>query len=152
MTTLVRRLAIGIALTLTGVSCGKDPTATEILARDTKAAQKQWDVIRPARYSFEAFRVCECLADARGPVRVTVQNRSIVSVTRMDTGAAVDASLWFDVDALFALINSELTTQPTLLDARYDATFGFPSHVAYGHREYDAGAEIDVSAFQTLPN
>ena len=130
-------------------ACGDDPTATESLIAARNSAFATWTVSRPGSYSFEAFRSCECLSDAVGPVVITVTSAQLTSVVRKDNGAAVDPSYWFTLDQLFGLIDTEVVSRPSRLEARYDATFGFPVYVAYGEREVDAGAEITVSAFAT---
>jgi hypothetical protein len=148
--TFVVRFAAACALGIAALACHDEPNSTETLAGQTAAAKAHWQAARPGKYSFVASRICECAGDAAGPVLVTVQNTSIVSVTRVDTGAGVDPTLWFHIDALFALIDTELSERPELLEVTYDVTLGYPSRVAYGHREVDGGAVIDISAFQVL--
>lgn len=65
----------------------------------------------------------------------------------VSTGAAVDTALWFDVNALFTLIDRELKEQPSLLEASFDPAWGYPTRVKYGAIEVDAGAIIVVIGF-----
>lgn len=148
---MIRRyfLASVIACAVT-TACGDDPSGPVATPTRQSSAKALWQATRPARYSFVALRSCECLPDGAGPVRIEVNGTSIVSVHRVDNGATVSASLWFDVDDLFELIDTELVQRPSRLEAEYDARDGHPTYVAYGEREVDGGAVIEVSEFTTL--
>jgi hypothetical protein len=136
------------ALSIT--ACGDDPSGPGTNAARQQSAKALWQATRPARYSFVASRSCECLPDDAGPVRIEVNEDNVVSVHRVDTDASVSISRWFDIDDLFNLIDTELTTRPSRLETEYNTQYGFPTYVAYGEREIDSGAVIEVSAFTAI--
>lgn len=147
-----RRLFIfATAATITVGAC-KDDDATGSTGLPTRyvAAKNLWHAERPTHYTFVAARTCECTADGAGPVRIEVNGTQIISVKRVDSGAAVDPAIWFNVDDLFSLIDTEVAQRPDLLEVDYDEHDGHPTHLAYGHREVDAGAVIDVSEFTAV--
>jgi hypothetical protein len=139
-----------VFLAAVAVACSTDATNPSTPASQLDAARALWDRVGPARYTFEAHRVCECLADAVGPVRVRVENGAVVSVVRVDSEVAVDPGLWFDIEELFGLIETELAQRPSLLEAGYDADDGHPVEVAYGERDVDAGAVIRITSLTPL--
>ena len=147
---MIRRAVLTAGFACVLAACGDDPAEPGITPTRHAAAKSLWQATRPLRYSFIAFRSCECLADAAGPVRIEVNGTSIVSVHRVDNDAAVNPSLWFDIDGLFQLIDTELVQRPSRLEAEYDTRDGHPIYVAYGEREVDGGAAIDVTEFTTL--
>jgi len=52
--------------------------------------------------------------------------------------------MWFSIDELFAFINGQMETLPSRLDVEYDGGLGYPTKVAYGTPENDAGGVINV--------
>jgi hypothetical protein len=143
------RLALACAL-MASVACKDDPSGPPTIAEQHASAKALWQATRPVRYTFVAFRSCECLPDAAGPVRIEVHGTTIVSAKRVDSGAAVETGLWFDINALFDLIGTELVQRPSRLETEYDSGNGHPTYVAYGEREVDGGAVIEVTDFVVL--
>jgi hypothetical protein len=141
---------LALACTLVAGACDDDPQGPDTTSTQQASAKALWRVTRPSAYTFIASRTCECLTDAAGPVRIEVNGTTIVSVRRVDNNAVIDPALWFTIDDLFNLIDTELAQRPARLEAEYDETNGHPVYVAYGEREVDAGATIDVSAFAPL--
>jgi len=131
------------AIVATALACSDDGMSAQQSHNSAKAA---WQKAAITSYTFTAQRTCECLPAARGPVRITVTNGAVTAVALVETGAAVEPSLWFDVNALFSLIEDQMSSNPKKLEARYDPTLGYPTYVAYGNREVDAGAIIEISA------
>jgi hypothetical protein len=83
-----------------------------------------------------------------GPVRITVRQGSIESVTLLETGEAVDPTNWFTIEELFDRIplwaKGDGVEDVTV---EYDLTLGFPSSVEVRYEEgiVDAGDIYTVS-------
>jgi hypothetical protein len=147
----LRDLRVAFACSVLAVgACRDDATAPQTNATQQSSAKALWEATRPVRYTFVAGRSCECLADFAGPVRIEVSGAAIVSVRRVDNDAAVNPALWFDIDGLFDLIDTELVQRPSRLETEYDTRDGHPTYIAYGEREVDGGAVIEVTEFITL--
>lgn len=140
-----RALHIAAALVAFGVACGDDEPSAPQSAFET--ARARWEANDPGSYAFVAFRSCECLQDAVGPVKVVVSGGTILDVRRISDNALVDSSLWFTIDDLFELIAAELERLPRRVEAEYDSARGFPTEVTYGMPEVDAGATITITQF-----
>jgi hypothetical protein len=137
-----------IAGVLASLACRGDAAPTE--SREAfDAARARWETSRPSSYTFVAHRSCECTAEAAGPARIAVSGGAVLDVRRVSDGGLIDASLWFTVDGLFNLIESEFATRPELIDAEYHAVKGYPTSVTYGMPEVDAGATITISEFKS---
>jgi len=136
-----------VAIALVAAACRHATAPSSDLAVAAAKAKGAWAAAGLTSYSFVASRSCECSVEASGPTRIVVQNGALVSATTIVTGASVDTSLWFDFNGLFALIERELIEQPSLLEASFDPTWGFPTRVKYGLVEVDAGAIIVVTEF-----
>lgn len=145
----LRFLLLGVALA--AAAC-RDATAPLPLANATARAKAIWNAAGIQSYSFTASRSCFCTPEAVGPVRVSVVNGAVSSVVLVSTGDAVAPAIWFDIGALFALVETELAARPTLLQATFDSATGYPTHVKYGDIAVDAGAEIVVTDLVVAPN
>jgi hypothetical protein len=144
-----------VCVTIAGViaaiaACADTPQEPITPAAAYSSARSLWQATRPVRYTFVASRACECLPEAAGPVRIEVNGTTIVSVQRVDNSNVVDPALWFDINGLFDLIDRELVALPSRLEAAYDPGDGHPTRVAYGEREVDGGAIIQVTEFVVL--
>jgi hypothetical protein len=131
-------MAGGAALFL-ATACGEASAPDKL-----DSARARWERADYASYSFTAERSCFCTTEGRGPVRVTVQNGAVTSVTMIATGAAVAPEIWFDIDDLFTLIDEQLVQLPSRLETDYDGTLGYPTRIAYGTPENDGGGVIFV--------
>jgi hypothetical protein len=118
-------------------------------ARALTAARARWDGRPFADYTFDARHGCFCPPEHIGPVRITVQQGAIVSVTLLETGEALDPANWFTIDQLFDRI-PVLAKEDGVDDVavEYDATLGFPTsvRVRFEKGTQDAGSHYTVSA------
>jgi Family of unknown function (DUF6174) len=138
-------LTIALAVAVAACSSPFDPSEVRSLAN----ARAQWSQREFADYSFEARHDCFCTPEMVGPVRVTVRQGAIASVTLLETGAAVDPAHWFTIEQLFERI--PLWAKNDGVDdvtVNYDAILGFPSSVQVRYQEdhLDAGDTYTVSA------
>ncbi|MDQ6886552.1 MAG: DUF6174 domain-containing protein [Gemmatimonadota bacterium] len=125
-------------LTLNVGACRSTPTGPEA---GLAAARARWTKLAPAAYTITLYRSCECLAEMSGPVEVAVRSGAGVSRRYVQSGAAVApqyADLFLTVEGLFAIIDAAVRDGMRPLDARYDATLGYPTRVAIGDPATDA--------------
>jgi hypothetical protein len=141
----LKRLALACAVGVAACSSPFGPDEARALA----AARARWEGRAFVDYTFDARHDCFCAPEQVGPVRITVQQGAIVSVTLLQTGEAVDPASWFTIDQLFDRI--PLVAKEDGVDdvtVEYDATFGFPTSVEVRFEKgiLDAGSNYTVSA------
>jgi hypothetical protein len=107
-------------------------------------AAGRWETAGYSDYVFTAERSCYCTEEGRGPVRISVADDEIVSVSMVATGAPVNPEYWFTIEDLFEMIREQARTLPDRLDAEYDEELGYPKQFTYGTPENDAGGVITV--------
>jgi Family of unknown function (DUF6174) len=118
-------------------------------ARALIAARARWEGRAFPDYTFDAQHDCFCPLEQVGPVRITVQQGVIASVTLLQTGEAVDPASWFTIDQLFdriPLMAKEDGVDDVVVD--YDATLGFPTSVEIRFEKgiLDAGSDYTLNA------
>ena len=95
---------------------------------ELEEAQQLWRSERPHRYVYTIQRQCFCAEGARGPVRVTVDGETVVSLLYGD-GRAVDATAagWFpSVDGLFVVLLEAFDEGAHEIRVTYDPQLGVP--------------------------
>lgn len=141
----VRRTVAATAALVWGAACGATPTEP---AFNLSAARARWARRAPSAYSVTIVRTCECLPPTSGPVVVTVRDGVVTARRYAGTDAAVSASyaaLFPDVEGLFALVDAGIRSGTRPLDARYDASFGYPIRIVVGDPAADAPVTAVVS-------
>ena len=140
-----RTLALVVALVATG--CSSPFGADEV--RELADARDRWGQRTFADYTFETRHDCFCPPRAIGPVRITVRQGDITSVTLLDSGEAVPADSWYTIEDLFERI-PRLADEEGVEDltAEYDPALGFPTSIQARYEEgiLDAGHSYTVSA------
>jgi hypothetical protein len=137
------RLAVVFALTTAACSSPFGPNEARLLAR----ARAQWSARAFADYTFDARHACFCTPEQVGPVRITVRQGSIESVTLLATGEAVAPRHWFTIEQLFDRIPLSAKNEGVEdVTVEYDPTLGFPSWVEVKYEEsvLDAGDTYTV--------
>jgi hypothetical protein len=139
-----------VALSASGCSSPFGLDEKRLLA----GAREQWDD-RPFRdYVFETGRACFCREEDIGPVRITVRQNEIVTVTQIETGEAAAPESWYTIEQLFDLI-PQFAGQNGVKDVavEYDPTLGYPSsvRVRFDDNVLDAGSSYAVSAVGAAP-
>lgn len=141
-----RGLTIGLAVAAAACSSPFGPDEALVLA----AARAQWGQRAFADYTFDARHDCSfCRPEEVGPVRITVQQGVITSITLLETGEAAEPASWFTIEQLFERI--PIWAKEDGVDdvtVEYDATLGFPASVEVRFEEgiLDAGDTYTVSA------
>ena len=142
-------LLIGAALLVSACSLIPNPLPSgSALAADLKAAKSRW--AERAVDDYQLTMRYYCLCPFQEPVRVTVEDDRVTSVTTLD-GKAANAS---DVEWYPLLIESAFRTVEDNLGAdeitvRFDPDFGFPAHVSVNPDDqmYDEEINFDVTDF-----
>lgn len=114
----------------------------------------RWQRRRPTEYSYTLRRLCYCLPQAVGPVRIRVRGDSVQSRTYTASGEPVPAQfaeLFGPMEAVFEVVARAIDGGTHSLDARYDSRRGFPVTVAidYHHPTVDDELTLRVSEFET---
>lgn len=104
-----------------------------------------WEQTRPATYRYGVQRLCFCGPDAIGPVRVTVQDETVVSRVYTESGDPVAddlESLFPDVDGLFDTLIDALDRDAADINVTWDSTTGLPSEFFIDYSEQIADEEL----------
>jgi hypothetical protein len=138
------RMALVLAFGAAACSSPFNPHEARLLA----AARAQWEQRPFANYTFEALHGCFCLPEQVGPVRITVREGAIVSVSLLETEEPVDPAHWFTIEQLYERIPSWAKYDGVEeVSVEYDPILGFPSRVVVQADEgiADAGDTYIVS-------
>src|ERR687895_854125 len=138
------RMALVLTLGVGACSSPFGPGEARILA----TARAQWEQRPFADYTFAARHGCFCPPEHVGPVRITVRQGAIVSVTLLETGELVDPAHWFTIEQLYGRIPSWAEHDGVEdVSVDYDPTLGFPSRVQVRYDEgiADAGDTYTIS-------
>jgi hypothetical protein len=83
------RLALALSVAVAACSSPFEPDE----ARELAAARARWEERAFVDYTFVAQHGCFCSPETIGPVRITVQQGAIASVTLLETGQPVEPAL-----------------------------------------------------------
>jgi len=117
---------VGLALASCDDALGPRTPLGELEDREALWARR-----RPDAYVFTILRSCECLPEATGPVRVTVDGPAVVARVYEDTGRPVAAALvevFPSVEGLFDIAREALMLGHHLA-VTYDDRSGVPLEV-----------------------
>lgn len=149
MTALTRLAALGLILVL-----GCNTTTDELTDRIHEDAKAAWAANGPASYAMTVSRVCVC-DGPQEPVRVTVENGTVVSRIIISTGDPVGglASEYPAVPGLFALIEDARRNSAYSIIVEYHPTLGYPTQIILN---LNPGSVTDdrsyaISALDPLP-
>jgi uncharacterized protein DUF6174 len=141
----LRGLAVILAVVISACSSPLGPDE----ARELIVARHRWAERAFPDYTFETRHDCFCPVELIGPVRITVRQGTIESVTRLDTGDPAAAGDWYTIKELFDRIPT-MAKEDGVDDMviRYDATLGFPSSIELRFDEdiLDAGSIYSITA------
>lgn len=119
--------------------------ADDDLARN----RERWRAQRIQDYQVQFRLVCFCGTEVTEPVTLEVRRGTLVSVTRVADGRAVDSSQWrgryYTVDELFALIAEARQGGAHEVRVAYDGTLGHPVDV---YLDPNRGVADDERHFQ----
>lgn len=140
----LRGFAVILAVVISACSSPLGPDE----ARELAIARQRWAERAFADYTFETRHDCFCPPEQTGPVRITVRQGTIESVTRLDTGAPALPADWYTIEELFDRI--PVMAKENGVDdviVRYDATLWFPSsiEVRFNKDVLDAGSIYSIT-------
>jgi hypothetical protein len=135
-----------------GTACSEDGTnpTTEELAK----AEMRWKSTGFTFYAITQTHGCFCVLGGV-PVQLIVRGDSVVSAYNTRDSIELPAEqrqYYLSVPRLFAQIHDAQARHAATLDMRFDATYGYPTHVYIDYSTQIADDEIsyDNSAFQPL--
>jgi uncharacterized protein DUF6174 len=143
----VRSTVVALALAVSVGACSSPFGPEEV--RAFGAARARWEARTFVDYTFDVRHDCFCSPEEVGPVRITVRQGAITSITLVQTGQAVDPASWFTIEQLFERI--PLMAKEDGVDdiiVRYDDTLGFPVLVEVRFKKgiLDAGSSYALTA------
>jgi hypothetical protein len=117
-------------------------------ARMLGEQRRQWNVVRPDRYTFTYQAVCQCGPEVAGPFTATVDGDSVIESTippEADLGEFPPTVL--TIDGIFDLAQESFRNGAVTIE--YDPTFGFPSSITVdpSPRVADDETTYQVTAF-----
>lgn len=115
------------------------------LASEIEANREIWRQLGPASYQYGIQRICFCGPDAIGPVRVTVQDGTVVSRVYTDSGTPVPDDfepLFPDVEGLYEVLLDALERDAAQIDVTWDSVTGLPSEFFIDYNEQIADEEV----------
>ena len=116
-------------------------------------AKQQWATNGPSSYSYVLTRVCLCVVTDE-PVKVEVQNGTIVSWTYVNSNTPLEAqyqSDFPDVPGLFEFIEDTRRGNPFYFSASYDQTYGFPATLNLNITASSAADDLQMTATEFTP-
>ena len=150
MTRAGRLLAL-LAGSLLVAGCGMIPSplpSGAALAAELRAAEERWAA--KALDDYQLTMQYYCLCPFREPVRVTVEDGRVTSVTTLDGKPADPADVgWYPlrVESAFTTVEDNLAADE--IEVRFDPEFGFPAHVSANPDVdmHDEEVNFDVTDF-----
>jgi hypothetical protein len=114
---------------------------------DLERAQARWERTRPEAYSFAVERICYCLVEWTGPVRLLVEGDSVTARTYVASGEPVPAPVahfFPQVDSLFGILRSAYVQDAHDVRVTYHPTFGFPAEFFIDYDQLTADEELGM--------
>jgi hypothetical protein len=134
-----RPFLTGLLMLVVSTGCG-DPLSPDNPRSELDANRQKWRSHGVTSYSFTVARSCFCVFD--GPVRVSVDHDSVVSVIRIASNTDADAHFRPSIDSLFDFVEKAIGQQPAVLQVTYDPALGYPVTIVYDGRQAVADDEI----------
>lgn len=92
-------------------------------------SRQKWQARGYMQYQFTLNALCFCAIN--GPVRIEVRNDSIITVTQISNGKALDAKYLPTINKLFDFVDRGIAEHAATLRVTYDPTLGFPTEIVY---------------------
>ena len=145
----LNRFRLAPLVPLLAAACSSSgPTEPE---RALDIARQRWRDARLTSYSFKSSLSCYCPIEYLGPHTVTVRNGQVTAVVDRRTGAQRPTDYRQPIDSIFAFIELQLRERPDLLEATYDAQYGYPRSLKWGTPANDAGGYSTVDSLVIVP-
>ena len=142
--------------TVSGYSQGAQETSEtlEQAQADLDKHRALWEASRSDNYSFVLEPICFCPQNLLDPVRISVVDGTITSVTYVDSGETPEHDgygRYVTIDELFDTIQEGIDRNAAEVDVSYDPVFGFPTDagIDYDTRMADEEYRFIVSGYST---
>lgn len=120
---------------------------------DLERAEARWQRAGLDSYVFAVQRMCFCTIESLGPVRVRVENGTVVERVQVDSSAPVSptyAELFPTVQGLFDLIRSAHEQNAHEVRVTYDPALGVPMDVWIDYIEFAADDELGMRVTEAV--
>jgi hypothetical protein len=114
---------------------------------DIERAERRWAREGPLDYSYVLQRNCFCGGEVTGAVRITVENRVVISRRYVETGEPVPQqweSLFPAIEGVFQIVRDAMRNDADEIDARYDGDLGHPIHIFIDYIQEAADDELGL--------
>jgi hypothetical protein len=114
---------------------------------DLERAEARWDRSGPASYVYAVQRICFCLVEETGPIRVRVEDGVAVEWTYVATGNPLpDAARprFPTVDGLFDILREAYAADAHDVRVSYDPDLGYPTEFSIDYEEQVADEELGM--------
>jgi Family of unknown function (DUF6174) len=145
----LNRLRLAPLVPLLAAACSSSGSTEP--ERSFDLARQKWQKAQLTSYSFKSTLSCYCAIDYLGPHTVTVRNGQVTAVVDRRTGEQRPTSYRQPIDSLFAFIELQVRERPDLVEATYDAQYGYPRSLKWGTPANDAGGYITVDSLVIVP-
>jgi hypothetical protein len=114
---------------------------------ELEQAEARWDRFGPESYVYAVRRICFCLVEETGPVRVRVDDEVAVEWTYVATGNPLPESArprFPSVDGLFAILREAYAEDAHEVQVSYDPELGYPTDFSIDYEEQVADEELGM--------
>ena len=138
----LRILALPFVLSL--AACADDPTP-EVAELESK--REQFTQTMQGSYKFTWRKSCECTTEWTQPIRITVQQGSIIQALYVETQQPVSAALLADletIEGVFDLVQDAYNEGAHSINVTYDPTNAFPTSIGIDYDVQIADEEFSL--------
>jgi len=114
---------------------------------ELERSEAKWDRVGPESYVYAVRRICFCLVEESGPVRVRVEDGVAVEWTYVATGNPLPEAArprFPTVDGLFDILREAYAEDAHDVQVSYDPNFGYPSEFSIDYDEQVADEELGM--------
>ncbi len=138
------RLTTLLVLALAGCTDEPTPTPEQV---ELESKREQFTQTVNGSYRFTWRRNCECSAETTAPIRITVQQGSIIQALYVETEVPVSSDVLAGlatIDGVFDQINDAYNENAAAVTVIYDPTASFPTSVAIDYSAEIADEELSL--------
>jgi hypothetical protein len=110
-------------------------------------AEARWERFGPESYVYAVRRICYCLVEETGPVRIRVEDGVAVEWTYVDTGNPLPEAArprFPRVDGLFDILREAYGEDAHDILVSYDPDLGYPTDFSIDYEEQVADEELGM--------
>jgi hypothetical protein len=118
---------------------------------ELERAEARWDRFEPESYVYAVQRICFCLVEETGPVRVRVEDGVAVEWTYVVTGDPLPEAArprFPTVDGLFDILREAYAEDAYDVHVSYDPDLGYPTEFSIDYEEQVADEELGMRVTQ----